>query len=344
MDRAAELAAWCRAFLPAWAAGEPDCTLIPLPGDAGFRRYFRLATRPSLIAVLAPPERAELAAFVAKGAALAAGGVRVPRLWAVDFRRGFLLLEDLGEEDLLTRLEREEPEPLYDLAEEALQRIQALSPDAGVFPPYDRAALVAELDLFPRWFLGRLLDLRLGEGEARLLGETFALLVREALSQPRVVVHRDFHSRNLLLDAEGRLGVVDYQDAVVGPVTYDLVSLWRDCYIRWPRELVWRRVERFFEGRLGRSAGSGVSGELRRRWFDLMGLQRHLKVLGIFARLWLRDGKPRYLDDLPLVLRYVLEVSGEYPELGPFHRWLLERVVPALPAQPWYRDWQTAGE
>lgn len=338
MTRHQALAEWLAQVLPGGDARPP--ALAPVTGDAGFRQYFRTATRPSFIGVDAPPEHEDTAAFVAKDLALRAAGVHVPRVLAVDFRRGFMLQEDLGDSLLLPLLRENGHERLYDAAETALGRIQRVPCDPATFPPYDRALLRREMALFPEWFAQGLLGLEPDAGERALLDAVFTALEDAALEQPQVVVHRDYHSRNLLLLDNAEIGVVDFQDAVAGPITYDLVSLLKDCYIRWPAAEVKGRALAFLHRAFGCHGLDVPSDEQLVRWFDLMGLQRHLKVLGIFARLWLRDGKPRYLDDLPLVLRYTLEVTGRYDELQPLHQWLTERLLPHLPAQSWYQPWE----
>lgn len=330
---------WLDRYLPPGFEAPRPLRLDPLAGDAGFRRYFRLACAPPVLATHAPPEHENNPGFVLKGLALARAGVRVPQVYAVDYCRGFLLQEDLGSQLMATVLQAGDEERCYRRALATLAQIQAAAPDPECFPAYDAAALEAELALFPRWFLGGLLGIRPDAAAQRLIAALFALLIDSAGQQPQVVVHRDYHSRNLLFDADGRLGVVDFQDAVCGPATYDLVSLLRDCYYRLDAAALDRHLAGYCDA-------AGVPARARqqwRTWFDLMGLQRHIKVLGIFSRLWLRDGKARYLEDLPLVIRYVLEVAGTHPETREFAAWFAARVLPALAACPWYRDWRTAG-
>ncbi len=342
-----ELAAWARGHLPVGAVlPQGPLAVTPITGDAGFRHYFRINSDPSLIAVIAPPDRENNPAFVAKARVLRAAGVHVPTVHAVDYDRGYMVLEDLGDRLYLPLLNTDTADSLYDAAEETLVAIQGAAPDPDVFASYDQSLLQQEMALFPEWFVGRLLGVELNAGERRLLEDTFATLVSAALAQPQVVVHRDYHSRNLLWMPGGRVGVVDFQDAVVGAFSYDLVSLLKDCYIRWPAAMVRQRALGFLRGAWRRLRGgdAGVDDRQLLAWFHLMGLQRHLKVLGIFARLWLRDGKARYLDDLPLVLRYTLEVTGEYKEFSSFHQWFGDRLMPAIIAQPWYRPWRQAGD
>ncbi|MBQ0720069.1 MAG: phosphotransferase [Gammaproteobacteria bacterium] len=325
-----------------------DLQLLPVTGDAGFRAYFRSNTQPSFIAALAPPEHENNPAFVNIAIAMAKGGVHVPKIYAVDYERGFLLQEDLGETLYLDVLNRETQNPLYERAEATLLQIQKLPADSGLFPAYDAALLRRELELFPEWFVGKLLGVKVDAQVRSLFDEVFSTLLDSAAEQPQVVVHRDFHSRNLLVLDDGGVGVIDFQDAVFGPLSYDLVSLLRDCYIRWPQSLVEQRVEGFRRKLLAQPAGEDAApipdAATFLRWFDLMGLQRHLKVLGIFARLSLRDGKTRYLADLPLVLRYVLEVAQKHPETQAFYQWFVEHLEPQMRDQKWYQPWQTAGE
>lgn len=335
----APLADWVARHLPASCRVRQPLEILPLPGDAGFRRYFRVVAEPSVIATHAPPSQENIPAFVTKARALMRSGVRVPRVYAVDYDHGFLLQEDLGTELMATALGTDAAETCYLLALDTLRVIQRAEQDPLVFPAYSEALLRDELALFPRWFVGDLLDIKTTPADRSLIDALDAVLLASADEQPRVVVHRDYHCRNLLVGTEG-LGVVDFQDAVIGPATYDLVSLLRDCYHR----LAEPDLERYFQRYLDVAAVPVAARARWRRWFDLMGLQRHLKVLGIFARLWLRDGKARYLDDLPLVIRYTLEVSGRYPETQPFARWFAARLLPTLVGQPWYRDWRTAGD
>ncbi|HLS99795.1 MAG: phosphotransferase [Porticoccaceae bacterium] len=344
MAELAALCAWARDFLPAGVVADAAVDAVPITGDAGFRRYYRLDTRPPLIAVIAPPDRENNPAFVAKGLALGRAGVHVPAIHAVDFQRGFLLLEDLGDRLFLPLLDGDSVASLYDRAEGALARIQGVAPDPAVFPPYSEQLLRDEMQLFPDWFVTQLLGISLDGAERQLLADTFDRLLASARAQPQVVVHRDYHSRNLLAMDGGDVGVVDFQDGVVGPFSYDLVSLLKDCYIRWPAELVRRRALAFLRAAWPASGGETPADGQLLAWFDLMGLQRHIKVLGIFARLWLRDGKARYLDDLPLVMRYTLEVTQHYKDFAHFNQWFGERLMPVIVSQPWYRPWQQAGD
>lgn len=341
MDNNLDLESWVNSCLFTGAGATDPVGLKPLTGDAGFRTYYRVEGAPGRIAVYAPPAHENNLAFVAKDTAFRTAGVKVPEIFAVEFERGFMLLEDLGDDLLLPLLNQGTAMELYQRAERELLLVQLVCPDRDTFPAYDEQQLRLEMELFPEWFVTRLLGVTPDRQMCSVIEKTFAILVQEARAQPQVVVHRDYHSRNLMLLSEGRsenrIGVIDFQDAVVGPVTYDLVSLLKDCYIRWPVDLVRRRALDY--GRRATAAGimPAVADEQFLRWFDLMGLQRHIKVLGIFARLWLRDGKARYLDDLPLVIRYTLEAANQYPETREFAAWFEERLLPLVADHRWHQ-------
>ena len=304
--------------------------LSPASGDASFRRYWRLPYRGgTLIAVDAPPETENSAAFVRLAQALRAAGLNVPEIVAEDSDRGFLLVADLGQRLYLDHLTADNADRLYGDAIAALIAMQTAGPQDGL-PDYDAAFLRRELSIFDQWLLQALLGLELDEAERGMLDRVYASLLGNALAQPRVCVHRDFHSRNLMLTATGNPGILDFQDAVIGPVTYDLVSLLKDCYIDWPRE----RVLDWAGGYFDLALQSGVLRQAQESsfltWFDLMGVQRHLKAAGIFARLALRDGKRGYLPYQPRTLGYVLALRGLYPVLDPLLDFLDRRVMPAL--------------
>jgi N-acetylmuramate 1-kinase len=308
--------------------------LEPASSDASFRRYFRaFCAGCAYIVMDAPPGKEDVRPYLQVARLLESLGAHVPHVHASDVGRGLLLLEDLGNTLYLERLsDGADPGGLYGDALAVLARIQARGLDAAAqLPPYDARALGGELALMPEWFLGRHLALEPSDTRQRLLEDTFAFLIREALAQPAVFVHRDYHSRNLLLVAERNPGIIDFQDAVRGPVGYDLVSLLKDCYISWPRERVLGWVGEFRELLAAHGGAAGASAGEFLRWFDLIGVQRHVKVLGIFCRLWYRDGKPGYLGDLPRTLDYVRDTCARYGELAAFGRFLEEQVVPALP-------------
>ena len=302
--------------------------------DASFRRYFRVVCDDcTLVAMDAPPPAEDVRPYLKVTALLEPLGIHVPHVYEADPAQGFVLLEDLGSTHYLAQLAAGgDPQRLYGDALQALAEIQLRGAAAAAqLAPYDRAPLARELALMPEWFLDRHLALALTGAEREMIVAAFEFLIGEALSQPEVFVHRDYHSRNLMVVAERNPGVIDFQDALRGPIGYDLVSLLKDCYISWPRRQVLEWVSGYrslLQARGGR-VGGGPAQFLR--WFDLIGVQRHIKVLGIFARLWYRDGKPGYLRDLPLTFDYVREACRLYPELAPLSEFLERRVAPELP-------------
>ena len=317
--RAAVRLAWARS-----ATGEPDLALERASSDAGFRTYWRAATAGGSVSVMdSPPALEDVRPWLRMHAVLAAGGVRVPRVLARDDEAGFVLMEDLGGRTWLQAVDEVDPDAAFDAAVDQLLRLQALPPPAAL-PAYDRALLQRELDLFGEWYLGRHLGVELDPQERAGLERVHAVLVESALAQPQVFVHRDFMPRNLM-PVDGGLAVLDFQDAVRGPVAYDPVSLVRDAFHSWEPGRVQDWLARYYAR--ARKAGVPVP-ELARflRDVDLMGVQRHLKVLGIFARLDYRDGKPRYLADAPRFLAYLQEVIPAYPELAPLGA-ILERYA-----------------
>lgn len=316
--RLVELERWLGAQFPSL-----PCTLAPASADASFRRYFRarFADGRSYVVMDAPPDKEDCRPFLRVAALFAAAGVHVPAIHAQDAAAGFLLLEDLGEATFLDGLARgDDAKPLYAAATEALLRLQQAS-RPGLLPEYDRVLLERELKLFPDWYLARELRHELAEREREVLRSAFEALLANNLAQPRVFVHRDYHSRNLML-SEPLPGVIDFQDAVYGPITYDLVSLLRDAYVQWEEEQVIDWAVRYWEK--ARKAGLPVRADFAEfyRDFEWMGAQRQLKVVGIFARLCHRDGKPRYLADIPRVLAYLGASCRRYRELAPLARLL----------------------
>ncbi len=307
--------------LRAWVGGQlhiDQVTLVAASEDASFRRYFRVAhPGGSTIVVDAPPPHENCAAFVHVARLLRAAGANVPEVLAQDLERGFLLVTDFGTLTYLQCIDSAEGDVdgLYQDALGALIGFQRAS-RPGELPEYDRTLLERELNLFPEWYVHRHLSRTLGDADRRALSQVFELLLANNLAQPRVFVHRDYHSRNLMV-TEPNPGILDFQDAVYGPITYDLVSLLRDAYVEWPEERVLDWSVRYWER--ARRAGLPVNSDFGQfyRDFEWMGVQRHLKVLGIFARLWHRDGKQRYLADIPLVLRYVERTAERYRELLP---------------------------
>lgn len=318
-DRLAQLRDWLHAQL-----GETSAELVPASEDASFRRYFRVThAAGSTIVMDAPPPHENCAAFVHVAALFRRAGVHVPQILAQDLERGFLLLTDFGCTTYLDALAAgEDVEALYRDALAALVRLQCASrPEA--LAPYDETLLERELALFPDWYVARHLAVTLTAQRAAQLQAVFDKVLERNLREPRVYVHRDFHSRNLMR-TEPNPGILDFQDAVYGPLSYDLVSLLKDAYVEWPEERVLDWAVRYWES--ARAAGLPVEPDFGEFYhdFEWMGVQRHLKVLGIFARLWHRDGKARYLDDMPLVLRYLERTAARYRELEPLARLLDE--------------------
>jgi aminoglycoside/choline kinase family phosphotransferase len=327
--RLALIAAWLRDTLRLKVRA-----LEPASSDASFRRYFRaFLENGSYIVMDAPPQLEDVRPYLKVSALLEPLGVHVPHVLEHDSARGLLLLEDLGVTQYLTRLEAgDDPDALYADALAALALIQVRGQEASrALAPYGRAELLRELSLMPEWFLGRHLRLVPAPADAGMLQETFEFLIAEALAQPAVFVHRDYHSRNLMLTRGGNPGVIDFQDALRGPIGYDLVSLLKDCYISWPRARVVGWVQAYRARLLEAGAAHAGADEAQfLRWFDLIGVQRHVKVLGIFCRLWYRDGKSGYLADLPRTLAYVREACALYPELAGLGRYLEAHVAGVL--------------
>jgi hypothetical protein len=323
-SRLGALTRWLREDL-----GFSGCPIEPASADASFRRYFRVTRgSQSYIVMDAPPDKETLEPFVGVARSLKGMGLNVPVVLARDERQGLLLLSDLGTSLYLERLaEGRDVDRLYRDALDALVIMQTRGAEAASgLPAYDRVLLHREMELMPEWFLGRHLETPPSPGARAMLDRLFDFLSQSALAQPATFVHRDYHSRNLLVTGESNPGILDFQDAVRGAVTYDAVSLLKDCYISWPAARVhgwlcdYRRalIDAGFE--LGAAEGEFI------RWFDLIGLQRHIKVLGIFARLFYRDGKSGYLKDLPRVLAYTREAAARYPETAEFAGYLAAHV------------------
>ncbi len=321
------LESWVREQL-----GFKEYHLAPASSDASFRRYFRLAHRgASHIVMDAPPDKEDCRPFVKVARAMSARGLNVPRILETDLRQGFLLLSDLGDRPYLPALNGESVQRLYGDACRALRRLQGAPVDEVELPSYDRTLLMNEMGLFRAWLLTRHLGLH-AEADDEALMRSCEFLAASALEQPLVWVHRDYHSRNLMVTEADNPGVLDFQDAVWGPLTYDLVSLLRDCYIRWPLEQVMAWVDDYHSRAAELPALAAVDRAQFRRWFDLMGIQRHLKAAGIFARLYHRDGKPGYLGDIPRTLGYVVEAGAAYPELAALRTLIIKQVLPGLEA------------
>lgn len=328
-NRLQALTGWTKRIL-----NRTDVELRPASTDASFRRYFRVRFgAESYIAVDAPPEKEDMGPFIRIAERFHALGLNVPRILEHDPAQGFVLITDLGNRLYLDHLDETTVERLYGDALGALVVLQAGTDAQDDFlPAYDADLLHREMELFREWYLNRHLGLRLTTVQHRVLDDTYALLADSALAQPQVWVHRDYHSRNLMLTDVNNPGILDFQDAVRGPITYDLVSLLRDCYVAWPRARVENWAKDYYA--LARQSGIPVGDDeqLFARWFDLMGVQRHLKATGIFTRLNHRDGKSGYLNDIPCTLGYVYQVSAGYPELGALRALLVEFKLPGNPS------------
>lgn len=316
--------AWARAVL-----GDSDAGLERASMDAGFRSYWRSSGAPSRIVMDSPPDKEDVRPWLRIRDLLETGGVRVPRVLARDVDTGFLLLEDLGANTYLHVIDADNADALFDDAVSQLLKLQAIAP-ADDIPAYDEALLARELRLFDEWFCGRHLGMTLDCGEMETLDGAYRLLVDAALAQPQVLVHRDFMPRNLM-PVDGGPAVLDFQDAVRGPIAYDALSLFKDAFLSWPGDRVDAWLESYHER--ARAAGLPVPELARfRRDADLIGVQRHLKVIGIFARLNHRDGKPKYLADAPRFFAYLDAVLPKYPELAPLQRFIEAKVQPAMAA------------
>jgi len=373
MDQRKEmLALWARQCLQELAGSKPVAGRVEtVSGDASFRRYFRLRLEiapgcrdagsdkvldeplrellgnNSFVLVDAPPAHEDCQRFVSIAAQFRAAGMLTPRVLSVDYDQGFMLLEDFGDDLYLAALRSiTDAQILYTVAMKALIELQANAAPIDL-PMFDRKLLRMELSLFEHWFCERFLELALDQEERDLLHRTWTFLEDAALAQTQVCVHRDFHSRNLMVlnnNPWHAPGVIDFQDAVIGACTYDLVSLLRDCYIVWPQQDVrrWALQYRELAQERGIVAGSGPQAEKAfLRDFDLMGLQRHIKVIGIFCRLNFRDAKPRYMTDVPVVINYVLQAASQHPEMGPFLTWFSRRALPV--AEPRLQAYMYAG-
>jgi len=310
--------AWLKQLYP-----EQGISLQSASEDASFRRYFRTTiNNTSYIVMDAPPEKENIQAFITIAELLVENGSNAPQIIQQNTEQGFLLLGDLGNTQYLQKLNDDTVEQLYGDALDALCGIQICTPDDQL-PLYNEEKLTEEMDLFSQWFIAKHAQLTLTQAQQNVLKKTWKTLTNSALEQPQCFVHRDFHSRNLMLTEKNNPGIIDFQDAVKGPITYDLVSLLKDCYIEWPRNKVTKWVENHRKQLL--FSDMPVTEEAKfLKWFDLMGLQRHIKVLGIFCRLNARDDKKHYLADLPLTYHYVQETANSYPELADFAQLLTD--------------------
>lgn len=327
-DRDSLLLHWARRI-----SGDASLQLTLISGDASFRRYHRGG---GLIWVDANPKTEKNHEFVRNASALHAGGLLAPEVRAVDYELGLLAVTDLGDTQLISCLNADNVQAWYGKAIALLPRLGAVELD---LEPFDSAFMARENSIFPEWLLGHHLQLTLSDEEQQLLDETFACLTENNLTQPQGVMHRDFHSRNLMVcggetPADSELAVIDFQDMVIGPLSYDLVSLLKDCYVRWPDAVIEQGMRLGFDTLQQANLLGGLDYAAFRRAADLTGMQRHLKAAGIFTRLYHRDGKSGYLKDIPRTLGYVVDVcrshGASYPVLARFGQWLAQVVLPGL--------------
>jgi aminoglycoside/choline kinase family phosphotransferase len=325
MQRQNQLSAWLSSIYP-----NAPFTLAPASADASFRRYFRatFADGSTKIIMDAPPQHEDCKPFLHVGKLFEDAGTHVPHVYAQDLAQGFLLLSDLGNTTYLQALTADNASQLYGAATDALIKIQ-LASNPNELPLYDEALLRRELNLFPEWYIAKHLGVTLSAKQQAKLEEVFQRILRNNLAQPQVYVHRDYHSRNLMVTEDNNPGVIDFQDAVYGPITYDLASLFKDAYIKWEEEEIIDWLIHYWEK--ARKAGLPVHDDFGEfyRDYELMGAQRHIKVLGIFARLYHRDGKDGYLKDMPLVMDYLRRACERYIDLKPLLVILMELEIHA---------------
>lgn len=313
--------------------------LDTIQGDASFRHYYRAYTaNQSWIAVHAPPEHEDNIAFAGVTQILSKLGLPVPELKAIDYQQGFMLLSDLGDTLLLSKLTSDNVSDWYTEVFDMLLLLQQC-PEKSMkgLPSFDAKHIERELSYFDEWFLGKALGIQLTSKEQAVLDDVYQQLVEICQIQPQVMIHRDFHSRNIMIDQNGALGLIDYQDAMVGPVTYDLVSLIKDCYVRWPKANILDWGHSYYQRLCHEGMIDGTSLHTFYRWLDWTGLQRHLKVLGVFSRLKLRDQKALYFKDTPRVMAYVFDVLESYPELEPLQALFKDKIQTPL-IQVWRKE------
>jgi len=341
--RQADLQNWFHEILPSIdsnsGASAKEIAINPLSGDASFRRYFTVSLLEKIyVLVDAPPKQEDCRAFVQVAKSFHAEGINVPKIYAADYEHGFMCISFLGDTLLWEKLQLLKSENrfgdanlIYKQAFEILLKIQGINANSGmILPPYDGGLLESEMDLFREWFCSGIMGLSLSKTDNVLLDHYFSRLLDNALSQQQVCVHRDYHSRNLTYQADGNFGLLDFQDAMVGPITYDLVSLIKDCYVSWPRPLIREWALQY--ANMAQTAGiiNSFNDDEFLFHFDMMGVQRHLKAIGIFSRLYLRDKKLGYIADIPRTLAYIKEVLSEYPDMNDFSKWLEKNIYSTL--------------
>jgi len=322
---------WLQAVAP-----HPVQKLIPLVNDASFRRYYRvLTTKAQFVLMDAPPERGNIDNFIALSHHFAAQGLPVPHIYQQDITLGLVLLSDFGDQLLLNALTSSaQADRWYPLALQTSVQLQQQGATGYDFSSFDAASIYLELGYFKPWCLEQWLGMQLTASANIELENCFELLAQSMLAQPYQLIHRDYHSRNLLILPEQTLGMIDYQDALWGPITYDAVSLLRDCYVAWSEVKIEQWLASYYRQLLAAQLLPAVSFAQFYQWFDWAGLQRHLKVLGIFARLKIRDQKPHYLADTPKIVAYILQVSAKYPELKGLALLFSEQLLPQF-QQAW---------
>jgi len=312
--------------------GLKGSNITPASEDASFRRYFRIRHQEtSYIVMDAPPDKEDCTPFIRLAKALSLRHLNVPRILEMDLKQGFLLISDLGEQLYLDHLDLSTADALYQDAIAALIHLQTPNNDDNtLLPPYDADLLLNEMHLFDDWFITQHLNLSLTHTQLQQIDDTYTFLANAALAQPQVWVHRDYHSRNLMITPTNNPGVIDFQDAVIGPISYDLVSLLKDCYIDWPRDRIEQWVSDYYQQACEHQIITDYSHETFLTHFDLMGVQRHLKAIGIFARLNIRDHKPGYLNDIPRCIDYIIDCCKRYEELSTLHALLITTVLPGM--------------
>jgi aminoglycoside/choline kinase family phosphotransferase len=313
-----------------WINQETDFTcqgLNKVSDDASFRRYFRFLDKAQwIIAVDAPPQYEDCSKFVAVAKSYRAAKITVPKVYGVDVENGFYLQEDFGDRQFSAALNSNSCHQLYKKALACIPAIQScVGSEQGAFAVYDRAFVSRELNIFGEWLLTHYLNMDLSDVQSQMIQQSFTFISEIFLQQPTAGVHRDFHSRNLMLLAQDEIGIIDFQDAVVGPITYDAVSLLRDCYQYWPQALVYTWLKEWHGQHFHQ-----YDWLLFKAWFDVTGMQRHIKASGIFARLAIRDNKPKYLIDIPRTLAYIVEVGRQIPQLQDFANFVSEQVLPRV--------------
>jgi aminoglycoside/choline kinase family phosphotransferase len=296
-------------------------------GDASFRRYFRFVHQEqSIIAVDAPPENEDASQFIAVAQSYRDKGLKVPKIYAFDLVQGFYIQQDFGDRLFSDFLTVDSCDQLYHKALANIPLIQScLSTEKGPLPTYNGVFIDRELNIFTDWLLDKYLQLSLTDAEDKMLSKVFDAIKNSCLAQPMLGMHRDYHSRNLMLLEDDEIGVIDFQDAVVGPITYDAVSLLRDCYQDWPQA----KVQRWLQNWHAEYYAQYRWDEFK-MWFDFMGMQRHIKIAGIFARLFIRDNKPGYLSDIPRTLHYLIDAASQHPEYSEFANFIREQVLPSV--------------